>query len=775
MKRYSVTRFRIIAGLLVPAFLLCTTRAQAASTIQFTTTSCTVAEGAGTVTLSIQRTNDVDALVTVDYATTDGTATNGLKYTAVSGTLQFAAGVTNQPIVVPILNEPFIEGSKYFRVFLTNASEGAVLGTRTTTTVNITDNDVGLQVEFSTYQACENEVFVLIGVLRGDDGDFPVTVDFATADSTALAGQDYTVTNGMLGFAAGERLKLVTIPILNDGLKEPNKTFRFYLTNATGVVLGSPKTATITIVDNDPGVQFDYNKYWIRENEGLLTVKVVRGNDVDLPPFSVDYATSNLTAVAGEDYTDTKGTLTFAQGETFKMLNVPILCNQTSKSDRQFKLTLSNPSAGVVLGTSTEATNVVLDVTGMTAHRFDRIAVLPDRVVQLTLGGAVHARFRDYFDLYPIEVSTNLVDWIPLVTLQRTNSLTNVLTYVDSEAVASNQRFYRTAATNLITPMLQPSGPRPIGLVNRWVADPARRNRFGNSTNGAFAVMIWYPAAPQAGKLPVSPRDSPLLQDAALLGSYLDRVPYFVSHAVSEAPCAMEGGPYPIVLFSHGYEAGRVQPAEKAENLASHGFILVAMDHYDSWGALLPDGTLWLPATSAPMTEAGLQDRVRDLAFVLDELTKWNEHDPLFAGRLDVNRVAAMGFSWGGPVAAEFCRVDPRCRAAIPLDPGGNSGALMTMGLQEPLLQINRSDNSDYTLFGKAAKDACWFQISSTQHLNFDDSYWWSFPDNLAAARQAARTVNAYTLWFLNKYLKGSTDPMPVLANYPRIINFKQK
>jgi hypothetical protein len=60
-----------------------------------------------------------------------------LKYTAVSGTLAFGAGETNQDIVVPILNEGFSEGNKTFTVSLTNPTGGAVLGVRTTATVRI--------------------------------------------------------------------------------------------------------------------------------------------------------------------------------------------------------------------------------------------------------------------------------------------------------------------------------------------------------------------------------------------------------------------------------------------------------------------------------------------------------------------------------------------------------------------------------------------------------------------------------------------------------------
>ena len=202
---------------------------QASSTIQFTATSYTVAESAGAVTLNVQRTDDTSTEVGVDYATADGTATNGLKYTAVSGTLAFGAGETNKAIVVPILNEGFVEGTKSFRVILSNPTGGALLGARTNVPVSISDNDVGIQFQFAAYSVAENAGAVLIGVVRGDDGTIPVTVDFATTDLTATNGLDYTGTTNTLSFASAERLKLISVPILNNSLKEPNRVFRLTL------------------------------------------------------------------------------------------------------------------------------------------------------------------------------------------------------------------------------------------------------------------------------------------------------------------------------------------------------------------------------------------------------------------------------------------------------------------------------------------------------------------------------------------------------------------
>jgi dienelactone hydrolase len=540
-------------------------------------------------------------------------------------------------------------------------------------------------------------------------------------------------------------------------------------------------------VDNDPGVQFELNRYSIRENEGSLTVKVLRGNDVDLPPFTVDYATSNLTAVAGEDYAETSGTLAFAEGERFKTLSVPILWNETSELDRQFKLTLSNPSGGLVLGAKQTATIVVLDMTGMEAHRFDGVAVLSDLSVQLNLGGGVHKRFKDYFDLYPIEVSNNLLDWEPLVTVQRTNSSTNVLVYMDPTAATSSQRFYRTVTNHLITPVTKPTGPFPVGVVSRMLTDPSRRNRYHVSTNGSFMISLWYPAVAEAGKLPDRLEDQQLALDPGWPAAWdatplPDREPYFVSHALAEAPCASAQAPYPVLIYSHGAYDGRTTIMERAPEIASHGYVVVGVNHWDAFGTVFPDGS-YLHGENAGtfvITTAGFQDRVTDLRFVLDQLEEWNRADAMFAGRLDLTNVATMGYSWGGGVAGEVARVDERCKAAIVLEGYfQNADDLVRLGLTKPTLSIYADPigipGQELLLFNKVTHDATWFQISSTTHLRFVDYYWFGSSAQIPGFREAARTMNAYTLWFLNKYLKGGQDPMPARADYPRVINFKQK
>src|ERR1041385_55365 len=235
-------------------------------TIQFSPSIYTVAESADTVTLMVQRTGDTDSAVGVDYATADVTATNGFKYTAVSGTLAFGAGETNKTIVAPILDEGFVEGTRSFQVVLSNPTGGAILGTPTNATVYIRDNDMGIQFQFGANSVIEDAGVVIIRVVRDDDGTFPVAVDFSTTDLTAVSGLDYTGTTNTLSFAAQERLKLVPVPILNNTLKQANRTFRVTLGNPVGASLGSQKTATITVVDNDQGFQLEFPTYSVAED-----------------------------------------------------------------------------------------------------------------------------------------------------------------------------------------------------------------------------------------------------------------------------------------------------------------------------------------------------------------------------------------------------------------------------------------------------------------------------------------------------------------------------
>lgn len=757
--------------------------------VQLNSVTYTVSEEAGSVEILVVRGKRGDLPITVELTTSDVTATAGTDYVGVTNTLRLEGAKQFERVLIPILNDTAFETHERFRVALGSVTGGKLVAARASAMVTILDTDERVQLEHTNYRVGEADGFVRIGVARGENAN-AATVQFRTSDASALAGTDYVGLTNTLEFATGERLKLVDISILNDGVREALESFRVSLSDPTGgAVLGGGATGTtVNVVDNDPGVQPEQPEFWVRESDGALAVKVLRENDGALGAFTVDYSTSDGTAIAGIDYEAVSGTLTFGPGQQVATLTIPITADDVAEANESFRLTLSGVTGDATQGTRVYATITIWDTTGARPHRFSGVTVRPDGAVELALDGAVNRRFAPYYDLYPVEVSFDLKDWMPLVTLVRTNASTNTLRYVDAVGPLWTQRFYRTATSHFITPMAKPTGPHPVGVVSRRITDPSRRNRYDISTNGSFMVSLWYPAVARAGQDPGRLEDLELAMDPAWPASWgaspmPDREAFFVSYALPEAPAAVEQAPYPILIHSISGYGARTEIGERAIELASHGYVVVGVDHFDAF-TVLPDGTYYNRGSSSPnlASAVGFQDRVRDVRLVLDQLEQWNRNDSIFAGRLDVMNVATMGFSWGGGVAGEVARVDERCRAAIILEGYfQNADDLISLGLSKPTLSIyaspiTLSDGSEGLVFNHVStQDAIWFQVSGINHAQAGDCQWLFGTGELPALREAMRTMKAYTLWFLNKQLKGSADPMPALKDYPRVVNFKQK
>ncbi|MEI6783313.1 MAG: Calx-beta domain-containing protein, partial [Verrucomicrobiota bacterium] len=320
-----------------------------------------IAEGTATLPVEVLRvgTNGLAVPLTVDYATVDGTAHAGEDYVATFGTLHFGAGETNKLITIPILNDALKEPEEQFALMLTNPTGGVWLG-NSNAVVRIQDNDAGVHFLTENVIVLEGAGVIRVVVQRGDDLYLPFTVNYATVDGTALAGQDYVAVAGTLQFATGEANKQITIPILNNGLRESEEQFRLVLSNpSSGVSLGN-SNAVVRIQDNDPGVHFLTENVIVSEGAGVITVVVQRGDDLYLP-FTVNYATVDGTALAGQDYVAVAGTLQFGAGETNKQIAITILDDKLEEREEQFHLVLSNPTGGVSIGNSNAVIRIESD------------------------------------------------------------------------------------------------------------------------------------------------------------------------------------------------------------------------------------------------------------------------------------------------------------------------------------------------------------------------------------------------------------------------------
>ena len=169
----------------------------------------------------------------------------------------------------------------------------------------------------------------------------PVTVDFATANNTAIAGTDYSATTGTISFDPNETSKTFTVPILGDALDEDNKAFFINLSNATNAVFENTQV-TVTITDDDPTPQLSIDgDFKVLEGDGATITFTATVSQASSRTVTVQYSTSNGTATGG-DFQPAGGTLSFAPGETTKPITVNINNDTTDENDEMFFVSLFN-------------------------------------------------------------------------------------------------------------------------------------------------------------------------------------------------------------------------------------------------------------------------------------------------------------------------------------------------------------------------------------------------------------------------------------------------
>ncbi len=180
----------------------------------------------------------------------------------------------------------------------------------------------------------------------------PVTVKYATADGTALAGSDYTATSNTLSFAPGETKKTVSVSVKGDTVVEPNETFRVNLSTPTNATISDAQGVGTIVNDDLASVlpQLSINDVSLTEgNSGTKNaVLAVNLSSASTQTVKVNYATANGTAVAGSDYTATSNTLTFAPGQTSQTISVPVIGDTITEANETFTVNLATPTNATI-------------------------------------------------------------------------------------------------------------------------------------------------------------------------------------------------------------------------------------------------------------------------------------------------------------------------------------------------------------------------------------------------------------------------------------------
>ncbi|MFF5227738.1 alpha/beta hydrolase family protein [Dactylosporangium sp. NPDC000521] len=287
------------------------------------------------------------------------------------------------------------------------------------------------------------------------------------------------------------------------------------------------------------------------------------------------------------------------------------------------------------------------------------------------------------------------------------------------------------AAKRLVLPA--PTGRHHLGTVALHLADRSRPDPWVPAERvRELMVQLWYPA-PDARRLPLAPWVSPAF--AALVNPPGSGYELPLTHARLGAPALP--GRRPVVLYSPGFGVERTASTAVAEELASHGYIVVTIDHtHDSPLVEFPDGRVARSAVPPPTGEPGEEDRliakalaarVADTRFVLDWLARPQRALPSGLWyAMDQRAIGMIGHSLGGTTAAETMLEDGRVKAGCNLD-GAMSGRVMTEGLDRPFLLVGseghgRAGDETWAAFWAVLRGPrLELQLRDSGHMSFTD------------------------------------------------------
>jgi Calx-beta domain/FG-GAP-like repeat len=285
--------------------------------------------------------------VTVTYQTADATAAAGSDYTAASDTLTFAPGETEKTITVLVNGDRLGEPSEYFYVNLSVAPTTPVLDSQGMGTILDDEPSVSITDVARKEGQSGTTLFVFIVTLSAAS-DVPVTINYGTLDGTARAGEDYTAaTFQTLTFAPGQTTTNIIVAVMGDRQAEADEYFNVNLSSPNAHVADSRGIGTI--LDDEPRISITD----VARKEGrsgttrfVFTVTLSAAYDV---PVTVNYATADGTAKAGEDYVAKSGTLTFAPGQTTKRIAVRVKGEWKNEADETFFVNLSGATNAMLV------------------------------------------------------------------------------------------------------------------------------------------------------------------------------------------------------------------------------------------------------------------------------------------------------------------------------------------------------------------------------------------------------------------------------------------
>ncbi len=337
---------------------------------------------------------------------------------------------------------------------------------------------------------------------------------------------------------------------------------------------------------------------------------------------------------------------------------------------------------------------------------------------------------------------------------------------------------------------LRAPGPFPVGVTTTVFVDSSRTDAFTKEPR-TLVTEIWYPTTEDARQLPKNkysdflPGGATPEVDAAVQKTYklpvaeLDKI--FWNQAVRDARVA--AGTFPLVIFSHGNGGSRHQNTFWCDYLASYGYVIVSPDHTGNASLTVIKGKP-IPHQGSQRSASAI-DRPKDMSFLLDQMTLWNEGaDSRFAGKLALEAVCAAGMSFGGMSVVDVTAADPRFKSLIAMSGASFTHTNTTIPSLWMLGQEDRTIGTagNFLIRGHHAihtGPSFMLEIKDGGHYSFTDMFKINktFGDGVGPGKRRQsdepfeytsmdktyEIVNACSLAFLDVYAKGMRERLPFL------------
>jgi dienelactone hydrolase len=322
-----------------------------------------------------------------------------------------------------------------------------------------------------------------------------------------------------------------------------------------------------------------------------------------------------------------------------------------------------------------------------------------------------------------------------------------------------------TLLTAVVPTMPKPSGPHNVGSeIFRW-ADGNRAETFTSDPSDRRQVIAraWYPTDVRKGPA------VPYFEAQGRLPGSITGLPAFMfasfgriqTHAVGGAPISSTQRKWPVLFFSPGLSIPREQYTALCADLASRGFVVVALSvPYESSVSVLAGGQIVgqtihpdvMGPPPHPALERLIAIRAADVTFALDRLGRLAHLKPTsaIAGHLDLRRVGIVGHSLGGATAVQVMAGDPRFKVGVNLD-GKLFGSEPAARLDRPFLWIQSdvAQTREYTegrdrFLTRQQDRGTLLTIRKSMHLGFTDdpSYLTSLGRGLVGAAGGIGSVS---------------------------------